>query len=338
MARIRTIKPEFWDSPSTAAASPWARLLFIAMWNWADDHGRGTANLKELEGFAFPNDDEFCGCSGNTAHMHGNTARCSGNTVNFRALVAEVSECYGVVFYTVKGRPYYEIPSWNEHQRNERRSKASKLPGPEEADDENRGIMRKNEHVAEIPHVVAEIPHTCTETPRTSGPGTGEQGNRVTGEQLTNPQRADAVEEETDTPTPADTDTTTPRKQKPTPTRFKEFWEHYPRKVGKRAAETAYRNATKRTDESTIIDGVKRYAADPNLPEPKYTPHPATWLNRDGWLDEPEPTAATGTDTHRFLTTTERKLHATYQAGLAWAAEENPNTTPLQLTHQEPQQ
>jgi hypothetical protein len=37
--RIRSIKPEFWDSPSTASASVRVRLLFIAMWNWADDHG-----------------------------------------------------------------------------------------------------------------------------------------------------------------------------------------------------------------------------------------------------------------------------------------------------------
>ena len=40
MPRIRTIKPEFWDSPGTASASLRIRLLFIAMWNWADDHGR----------------------------------------------------------------------------------------------------------------------------------------------------------------------------------------------------------------------------------------------------------------------------------------------------------
>ncbi len=338
MARIRTIKPEFWDSPSTASVSFPARLLFIALWNWADDHGRGTANLKELEGFAFPNDDEFCSCGGNTAHR-------SGNTVNFRDLVAEVSEAFDVVFYKVNNRPYYEIPSWNEHQRNERRAKSSKYPGPEEADDldqsENPGNTRENEPVAETPHVVAEIPCNVSETPRTSGPGTWNRRNMEQKEQNINPQRADAVEEEPDTTAPTTADTTAPRKQKPTPTRFKEFWEHYPRKVGKRAAETAYRNATKRTDESTILDGVKRYATDPNLPDPKFIPHPATWLNRDGWLDEPEPAAATGTDAHRFMTATERKLHTTLQAGLAWAAEEPPSlddTTPLQLTYEDNQQ
>ena len=160
MARIRSIKPEFWDSPSTAKASPWGRLLFIAMWNWADDHGRGTANLKELEGFAFPNDDQFTDSSGNTVH--------------FRSLVAEVSECFGVLFYEVGGRSYYAIPTWDEHQRNERRSKGSKHPSPDESSQVRQGAD----------DFVAEIPCNRTETPRTSGPGTGEQGNRGTGEQF----------------------------------------------------------------------------------------------------------------------------------------------------------
>ena len=157
MARIRTIKPEFWDSPSTAKASPWARLLFIAMWNWADDYGRGTANLKEMEGFAFPHDDAFTDSSGNTVH--------------FRSLVAEVSECFGVVFYEVDKRPYYEIPTWDLHQRNERRSKQSKYPAP------NPDMGGQEEKGP-----VAEIPCNDTETPNISGAGTGEQGNRGTGD------------------------------------------------------------------------------------------------------------------------------------------------------------
>ena len=152
MARIRTIKPEFWDSPDTAKAGPWSRLCFIALWNWADDYGRGTANIKELEGFVFPNDEEF-------------TDR-SGNTVQFREVIAEVSECFGVVFYEVAGRPYYAIPSWDEHQRNERRAKQSKYPDPPAS-------LQANGPVAEIPYKSAE-------TPNSSGPGTGEEGKRGT--------------------------------------------------------------------------------------------------------------------------------------------------------------
>jgi len=39
MARIRTIKPEFWVSEQVGECSPNARLLFIGMWNFCDDRG-----------------------------------------------------------------------------------------------------------------------------------------------------------------------------------------------------------------------------------------------------------------------------------------------------------
>ena len=52
VARIRTIKPEFWDSGDTARATLRARLLYIAMWNYADDYGIGDASPIRLIGFA----------------------------------------------------------------------------------------------------------------------------------------------------------------------------------------------------------------------------------------------------------------------------------------------
>ena len=42
-------------------------------------------------------------------------------------------------------------------------------------------------------------------------------------------------------------------------------------------------------DEQTVIDGMRRLAADPNLPEPQFIPHPTTWLERNGWEDDPLP-------------------------------------------------
>lgn len=217
-----------------------------------------------------------------------------------------------ITLYSNEKRDLLHINAWKSHQRIDRPAKP-KYPLPDAVRD-----------------TLATPSRHPRETPLT---GTEEPGTRGTRGTDINPQRADAVEETTTPTAPASTN--------PKPEQFAEFWNHYPRKVGKRAAETAYRNATKRTDESTILDGVKRYATDPNLPDPKFIPHAATWLNRDGWLDEPEPAAATGTDAHRFMTATERKLHTTLQAGLAWAAEEQPaldETAPLQLTYEDNQQ
>lgn len=116
MARIRSIKPEFFDSPSTAKASPYARLLYIAMWCWADDWGIGDANPRRLLSFAFPSDG--------TSEVEPR---------NFRRLASEVAETYGVQWYEHDGREYYAIPSWEEHQRTEKKAKR-RNPGPDQAE------------------------------------------------------------------------------------------------------------------------------------------------------------------------------------------------------------
>jgi hypothetical protein len=103
MARIRTIKPDFWDSPDTAKASYRTRLFYIAMWNWADDWGIGVASPKQLVAFAFPNDDDV-------------------SPADYPSLAKEVADCFGVVFYMVAERPYYCIPAWDKHPRTERKA------------------------------------------------------------------------------------------------------------------------------------------------------------------------------------------------------------------------
>ena len=75
-----------------------------------------------------------------------------------------------------------------------------------------------------------------------------------------------------------------------TPLRFDEFWELYPRKVSKEAAIKAYERAAKKVGEEVIIEGVRRFADDPNRPTNKrYIPHPPKWLNDGRWDDEPYP-------------------------------------------------
>lgn len=57
MARIRTIKPEFWTSEQVMECSPTARLLFVGMWNFCDDGGNHPASAKTLKAEVFPADD-----------------------------------------------------------------------------------------------------------------------------------------------------------------------------------------------------------------------------------------------------------------------------------------
>lgn len=54
MARIRTIKPEFWRDELLASISPEAALLAIGLLNHCDDEGYFNANPKLVESDVFP--------------------------------------------------------------------------------------------------------------------------------------------------------------------------------------------------------------------------------------------------------------------------------------------
>lgn len=72
---------------------------------------------------------------------------------------------------------------------------------------------------------------------------------------------------------------------------FNEFWKFYPRKTDKLVAKKSLNKLLSEDPglESQILQGVKRLAADPNLPEVRYIKHPATWLNAGGWDNDPYP-------------------------------------------------
>lgn len=66
---------------------------------------------------------------------------------------------------------------------------------------------------------------------------------------------------------------------------FDTFWEHYPRKIGKLAAKSAFAKAMKITDLDTIMDACVDFASSRRGQDEAFTPHPATWLNQGRWDD-----------------------------------------------------
>jgi len=70
---------------------------------------------------------------------------------------------------------------------------------------------------------------------------------------------------------------------------FDEFWDIFPRKVGKLDAARAYDKAIKLATIDRIREGAKKFAARCKNTEPQYIPHPATWLNAGRWDDQPMP-------------------------------------------------
>lgn len=77
--------------------------------------------------------------------------------------------------------------------------------------------------------------------------------------------------------------------KKPASEYFDEFWSLYPRHTAKAAARTKFLALAKKTNPQLLVDGARRYSADPNLPEKQYIPYPTTWLNQGRWEDEPLP-------------------------------------------------
>jgi hypothetical protein len=75
------------------------------------------------------------------------------------------------------------------------------------------------------------------------------------------------------------------------PDGFVAFWQAYPRRVAKGAAEKAYRRIirSREATEAQLLAGAMRYAAQRDGEDPQFTKHPATWLNGKCWSDEPPP-------------------------------------------------
>lgn len=59
MARIRTIKPEFWEDEDIGKLPIPCRLFFIGCWNFADDYGVIKANAALLKSQIFPYDENL---------------------------------------------------------------------------------------------------------------------------------------------------------------------------------------------------------------------------------------------------------------------------------------
>lgn len=108
MARIRSIKPEFWTSEQVMECSLNARLLFIGMWNFADDLGRLPMSVKTIKASVFPGDDLALD--------------------SVRGMIEELSTNGLVLRYVVEDREYLQITGW-QHQRIDK-PQAGKCPSP----------------------------------------------------------------------------------------------------------------------------------------------------------------------------------------------------------------
>ena len=89
-------------------------------------------------------------------------------------------------------------------------------------------------------------------------------------------------------------DTEADKKEKPSINKvdlskdFQTFWQMYPRKVGKLAAQKSFEKAVKSATPQEIFEGVIRYQRNCGS-DPKFIAHPSTWLNEGRWMDVANP-------------------------------------------------
>lgn len=112
MARIRTIKPEFWEDEGIGNCSPQARLLFLGLISHADDEGRMRGGLRLLRRLVFAYDDV--------------------DVEDIENWLGELERIRAIVRYEVDAQCYLLVRNWTKHQRVEK-PKPSALPGPEGA-------------------------------------------------------------------------------------------------------------------------------------------------------------------------------------------------------------
>ena len=119
MARIRTVKPEFWTSEQIVERSTTARLLFIGLWNFCDDAGRHPASCRRIKMEVFP-DDAF-------------------DLSDIEAWVQELIDGELIVSYVVADKGFWQVTGWH-HQKIEKPT--VRYPAPEKGEVISTAIRR----------------------------------------------------------------------------------------------------------------------------------------------------------------------------------------------------
>jgi len=69
---------------------------------------------------------------------------------------------------------------------------------------------------------------------------------------------------------------------------FEMFWDAYPRKIGKKAAQKAFQNAQDRPRIDDLLKAIAQAKSSPQWAKEggQFIPHPATWLSQGRWDDQ----------------------------------------------------
>lgn len=104
MPRIRTIKPEFWNDEKIGNLKRECRLLFIGLWNQADDYGTVRSNPVWIKSQVFPYDEDL-------------------RTNELSKWLAALVDARMLEPFTHQGEGFYNIRTFLSHQKVDKPSK-----------------------------------------------------------------------------------------------------------------------------------------------------------------------------------------------------------------------
>lgn len=279
MARIRSIKPEFWKSETIAALPIRTRLTFIGLWSYVDDNGVGIDSFKLIAA-------ELYGLEDDPREARDNTREC----------LARLADARLITRYTLDGKRYIRITNWDEHQRIDRPNKpryphpgdpGTTLLDPSEAADMDHGITAAVDNSRNPRATLASV-HRLEQWSR----GTEEQGNRGTEEETHS--SADAAETLwPDTASVAPDPPPAKKRVAKVPTNpesnldFMAWWRAYPNPQKRPDTYRAWLKATAKVTPSELLALTTAYSeAERNRgTETRFIPHSSTWLNQERWRD-----------------------------------------------------
>lgn len=133
----------------------------------------------------------------------------------------------------------------------------------------------------EVEYTILSEPHPINEDtvgPHPQNTANGETGERISGlHKKTIPKKI--TQEREDHSSSVD--------EPKLATAFKEFWDHYPRKIARIKAEEKFKEKAEEVGADVLINAVKNYATEciRYETEKKFIPYPATWIYQNRWKD-----------------------------------------------------
>nr|DAY97409.1 MAG TPA: replisome organizer [Caudoviricetes sp.] len=159
--RIRTIRPEFYQSESVGSMTWKARLVFINLWSYVEDNGVNLDNPRLFRGQCMPYDDSVLD--------------------DIEDAFAELEQCGSIIRYERDGKRFLFIPGFEKWQNIQRPGTCHYLP-PDGWDKRGCKIIPEDsgqlqEHSCESPEDSGQL-HDCSRSRSSSRSGKKEEENK----------------------------------------------------------------------------------------------------------------------------------------------------------------